>query len=243
MKKVAILLIAMLALTGTQCLAQNAEKIIERYIRVTGGIQKLSNIKKIEISKIGSGYNGEIEVIDFYQYPSTRVQHYYINGQETYHYEFDGNTGLVINNGVTTQMNYQDIALSKAIQLFMPELYYRQNNFTVEYLGSGSIDQFNGTYDKVQFTAPNGNYFVNFYDQKTGYKARIQYMDLSFEHYSAFEEIDGVVVPTEYLYQVLAVKTMFVLNDIAFNGREEDSFTTAYQEEDYYGEDNWQGST
>lgn len=217
--------------------AQNPANIIERYIRVSGGKQKLSEVKKIEISKVGSTYAGEVEVIDIYEYPNKRVQHFYTNGEETYHYEFDGNSGLIINNGFSTPMSSEDIALSKATQLFMPELYYQQQGFSISFISSGYLDNVPGTSDKIQFTAPNGYYFANYYDKATGYKIRTEYMDASYEHFSDFEKIDGIVVPNEYYYQTQQGTSVFVLNDIAFNGLAEDSFAAAYDEDPYQSPD------
>lgn len=196
--------------------AQTAEEIIKRYIEVTGGSQRLQSIKSYQTIKTGSTMMGDIEVIDEYEYPFGRKTYYYTNGQETYHFEFDGNSGYIINNSVTTQLTYQDITIQKCYNLFMPELYYKDYNYTVQYIGSRRINKYRATYDKVQFTDPNGNYFINYYDQATGYKCRTEYMDTSFEHFSEFENIDGMMVANEYLAQILLIKTRATLSDIAF---------------------------
>lgn len=217
MKKPLVILFTILIYCPLLISGQTAEDIIKKYIEVSGGEQKLRSIKKYQTTKNGANMMGDIEIVDEYEYPNSRKTHYYTNGQETYHYEFNGTSGLVINNGITTQMTYQDINLSKCYQIFMPELYYQESNFTVEYIGSRRINKFNATYDKVQFTAPDGNYFINYYDQATGYKARTEYMDTSFEHFSDFENIDGVMVANEYLAQILLIKTRATLSDIVFN--------------------------
>lgn len=217
MRKCNYILIILLLFSIQIAFAQTAEEIIQRYIEVTGGNQRLQAIKSYQTTKTGTTMMGDIEVIDEYEFPFGRTTHYYTNGQETYHFEFDGNSGIVINNGITTQLNYQDIAIQKCYNLFMPELYYKDYNYTVRFIGSRRINKYNATYDKVQFTAADGNYFINYYDQATGYKCRTEYMDTSFEHFSDFGSIDGVMIANEYLAQILLIKTRATLSDVAFS--------------------------
>jgi len=48
-------------------IGQTAESLIQRYIEVTGGEQKLRAIKKIETQKFGSTFNGDIEIVDEFE--------------------------------------------------------------------------------------------------------------------------------------------------------------------------------
>ena len=194
--------------------AQTAESILNTYIEAAGGRSTLQEIRKIEVSSSGLFLGSAIEVFDIYEYPNKKTLSLYTDGIETSREVFDGYSGTVMQNGIQRAMTSEEISYMKCLGLFLPELYYKNYGFRVDYIGKRRIGKYNAEYYKVKFTAPSGNYFINYYDTQTGLKCRLERQDGSFDHYTDFENYDGLMMPLEYVSQQMLLKLKVTVDDI-----------------------------
>lgn len=198
------LLLTVFIFTGALASAQDAHKILNRYVKAIGGKENLSKMKSLyteseadimgmaSVQKTtilnGKGYKMEMEIM----------------GEVIINCMTPGG-GWVINpmmgNYAAEDMPEAQYIESKA-QIFIgaPFTVYLEEGYQAEALGNeavGSVDA-----DKVELTPPGGTPSVHYFDSETGYIIKtVQEAEMEGQmvktilEYSDYKEVDGIKLP------------------------------------------------
>jgi len=174
MKAKTLLLIATLLLCGATVYAQTADEIIAKYLEVTGGKEKISQLTSVYMEgsmdvmgnsgplKLttlnGKGYKMELDMSG-----STIVN--CINGTEGW------SINLVVGGGAPETMpEAQYKAGKEQMYIGAPFVSYAEKGYKAELLGSEAVGDINAW--KIKMTSPDSISVVYFFDPATGYLVR-----------------------------------------------------------------------
>lgn len=198
-----------------------AESIIENFLNVIGGRERLSAINDKTTKLKGNTQGTDLTLIIYQKAPNKLYQEldFTVGKQITI---FDGKKAVIESMGQIQELNdaaLEDLKLQASLNAF---LNYKENNYKLELAG---IENLNGkdAY-KIILTPPNNNKHTHYYDKETGYKIRevnsiftpqgsfTQIIDLD-----DYREVDGIKNPFKLTQTMGPQQIILEVTSIEFN--------------------------
>ena len=152
-----------LCLASTAIFAQDADKIIDNYIKAIGGAEKLSAITTMKMIGESEGPRGKSGLTMIQKAPNKNKMLINAMGTEMT-MAFDGETAWMINpwaGGAPTKMEGDQAKMIPQDELENPFLNYADKGHTVKLLGEEDVDD--ETHYKVRLTTKDGKEMVYYF--------------------------------------------------------------------------------
>lgn len=177
-----------------------AQKVIDRYIEVIGGKDKLAAIKDITMKMTAPIQGMSLEIISKQKAPNKLVVSTMMNGAVMMEQKFDGTNGVVSQMGQKQKLEGKDAEDMKGQAVLFAESQYQTMGYKLALKGIEQVEGKNAY--QVEVTAPSGGKSTEFYDVTTGFK--IREVETSGEganavttinDYDDYKEVSGVKFP------------------------------------------------
>ncbi|MEA3462088.1 MAG: hypothetical protein U9R49_09430 [Bacteroidota bacterium] len=199
-----LLLLIVFVFSGAFASAQDADKILNKYVKAIGGKEKLSKMKSLYTES-------EADIMGMASLQKTTI----LNGKG-YKMEMEIMGEVIINcltekggwviNPMMGDYSAQDMPEAQYVesksQMFIggPFTVYLEEGYQAKALGNEAVGSVNA--NKVELTPPGGTPAVHFFDSETGYIIKTV-MEAEMEGqmvktvllYSDYKEVDGISIP------------------------------------------------
>jgi len=198
------LLLTAFTLTGALAAAQDADKILDKYVKAIGGKENLSKMKSLYTES-------EADIMGMASLQKTTI----LNGKG-YRMEMEimgeaivncmtGEGGWVIN---PMMGDYSAVDMPEAqyresksqIYIGAPFTVYAEEGYTAQALGKEDVGSIRA--NKVELTPPGGTPSVHYFDSETGYIIKtVQEAEMEGQmvktvlEYSDYKEVNGIKLP------------------------------------------------
>jgi predicted Zn-dependent peptidase len=197
------------------------ESVIEKYIEVVGGREKLSTIVDQTIVYKGKAQGMDITLTAIQKVPNKLYQELdaSVFKQLTV---YDGEKGAVIVNGQSNPLAGDQLETLKNQSMLFPFLDYSKHGITAELKGLEKVDGKEAF--KVELTMTNGDKSTNYYDKETGLliqqQSTLKTPQGAFTQtisLSDYKDFDGVKVAQKLVQSVGPMVNELTLTSAQFN--------------------------
>lgn len=178
----------------------SAEKVIENYIEVTGGREKLEAVQDltIEASTTMNGMN--IQQKTYYKLPNKYASIMSMNGNVMVEQKYNGERGLIKSFQGEQELTGEMLEEFKEQTVLNPELKYNELGITVSLEGLDKVEGKDAY--KIKVTKSSGKFVYDYYDMESGLKVSSKQTVstpqgdfTTTQSYSDYQEVDGIKMP------------------------------------------------
>ena len=183
-----------------------AESIIQKYIDVTGGREKLSKVEDKIMTLKGTAQGMNMTLTIAQKAPNKLFQEldFSVGKQTTI---FDGEKGKIEGMGQIQYLEDETLEDLKVQSKLNSFLYYEQDSVKLELIGIETIDSLDAY--RIELVTNSGKKYTHYYDVNNGYKIR-EVSELSTPQGSFtqkidladYKEVDGMMYPFKLIQNV-----------------------------------------
>jgi len=194
---------------------QDAQYIIDNYIKALGGNEKLESLSRIEYNYSGYYLNTPLELKIVYEEPNLTSTTIISNGITISQRFFDGDLGYGIENGISTPMSGPELENYRYNSIFLWFLNYQAHGIKLRFLQTINYD-FQQFY-QVEKSLPHGEISYLYFNTETGLLAQEVASDNSYEMYSNYQFYEGYTIPINIHYVDVSGELSATLTNVYFS--------------------------
>lgn len=201
----------------------SAQQVIDKYLEVSGGKEKLQNLKTVNaditLEMMGQSFSGVAKRMA----PNLSYMDFKMGAITVFKQVFDGKTGYRQQGPQKKETDADEIKVMNSDDLALfTQLYYNAPGFKLEMAGT---DKVNGEEAyKLKVTKPSGKTAIEYFSVKSGLQLKeekeqeMQGQTVTIEtYYSGYQMIDGINFPTKVVQSVMGQEMPLTFSNIKFN--------------------------
>ena len=199
-----------------------AETIVNNYINVIGGREKLEAVQDMKTEMTASTMGMELQIESYQKKPHYSMSKMTMGGMTLQQQLFDGEKAVIVSQMGRQEFNEgEEFELFKMQSVMNVELYYDDYGFEAELLGIETIDG-QAAY-KVKLTSPNEATTFDYYCTETGLKIK-SLADESSTTFSDYREVNGILIAHKVVQEAGPQILEMTIDNVEINTGIEKSF-------------------
>lgn len=173
-----------------------AEKVIDRYLEVIGGKDKIATVKDITMKMTAPIQGMSIEIVSKRKVPNKLLVSTLVNGATMSEQKYDGTNASVSQMGQKQKLEGKDAESMKSEAILFAESQYQALGYKLSLKGVEQVEGKNAY--QIEIETPTGEKNTEFYDVATGFKIREVQSAAGAtitNDYDDYKEVSGIKFP------------------------------------------------